>query len=66
MKNKILFTGSSGKVGRLIIPFLIGSGYEIEYYDILETLRLNEISSEIFLDPKKNMSKQFISILYIN
>ena len=29
-----------------------------KYYDILETLRLNEISSEIFLDPKKNMSKQ--------
>ena len=34
--KKILFTGSAGKVGRLIIPFLIGNGYEIEYYDKLE------------------------------
>ena len=33
--KKILFTGS-GKKGRLIIPFLIGNGYEIEYYDKLE------------------------------
>ena len=34
--KKILFTGSAGKVGRLIIPFLIGNGYEIEYYDKLD------------------------------
>lgn len=34
--KKILFTGSAGKVGRLIIPFLIGNGYEIVYYDKLE------------------------------
>ena len=35
--KKILFTGSAGKnYTRLIIPFLIGNGYEIEYYDKLE------------------------------
>jgi len=49
MKNKILFTGSSGKVGKLIIPFLIGNGYEIEYYDILEN---NDIFDQSKLEKK--------------
>ena len=32
--------------------------YLPKYYEILEELRLNGISSEIFLDPTKNMGKQ--------
>jgi nucleoside-diphosphate-sugar epimerase len=33
MKRKVLITGGSGSVGKQMIPFFLGDGYEIVNYD---------------------------------
>ena len=41
-----------------IIVCVMDEKYLKNYYEILETLRKNDINSEIFLDSKKNLGKQ--------
>ena len=41
-----------------VIVCVMDEKYLKNYYEILETLRKNNISSEIFLDSKKNLGKQ--------
>ncbi len=35
MKNRVLFTGGSGKAGRHVIPWLIDKGYEVHNIDLV-------------------------------
>ena len=46
------------KVNKPILVCVMDKKYLSKYYEILEELRSNGISSEIFLDPSKNMGKQ--------
>ena len=41
-----------------VIVCVMDEKYLKNYYEILETLRNNNINSEIFLDSKKNLGKQ--------
>lgn len=46
------------KENKPVLICVMNKKYLPKYYEILEELRLNGISSEIFLDPTKNMGKQ--------
>ena len=34
--QKILITGGSGTIGKILIPHLLGYGYDVDNYDLLK------------------------------
>ena len=50
--------GIEAKEQKPILVCVMDSKYLDQYYEILNTLRENNVSSEIFLDSKKKLSKQ--------